>query len=227
MARSSKKFERNKLKGPAEPVPLEEAVELLLNFESAKFDETVELAVKLGIDPKNSQHVVRGAFSLPHGIGRKMRVIAFAEGDAAKDAEGAGATEVGGEDLAKKILDGWLDFDVAIAHPAMMRHVGKLGRVLGPHGKMPSPKSGTVTDNVGQAVKEFVAGKVEFRNDDSGNVHAPVGKKSFNKDQLVGNVEALLDHLRAIKPASSKGTYIQRAALSATMSPGVPLAVSN
>ena len=226
MARNSKKFERNKLKRPVEAVSVEDAVELLLNFESAKFDETVELAVKLGIDPKNSQHVVRGAFSLPHGIGREMRVIAFAEGDAAKDATSGGAVEVGGEDLAKKILDGWMDFDVAIAHPAMMRHVGKLGRVLGPHGKMPSPKSGTVTDNVGEAVKEFVAGKVEFRNDDSGNVHAPVGKKSFKKEEIVGNVQALLEHLRAIKPASAKGTYIQRAALSATMSPGVPLSVS-
>jgi large subunit ribosomal protein L1 len=226
MARKSKKFERNRIKRPEKALSVEEAVELILNFEGAKFDETVELAVKLGIDPKNSQQIVRGAISLPHGIGRTVRVIAFAEGDAAKAAKESGALEVGGEDLAKKILDGWLDFDVAIAHPAMMRHVGKLGRVLGPHGKMPSPKSGTVTDNVGEAVREFVGGKVEFRNDDGGNVHVRVGKKSFKKEQLVGNVEAFLEHLRGIKPPSAKGVYIQKANLSATMSPGVQLLIS-
>ena len=226
MSKNSKKFERNRLKRSADPVAVGDAVELLLTFEGAKFDETVELAVKLGIDPKNSQQVVRGAVSLPHGIGKKVRVIAFAEGDAAKAAEAAGAIEVGAEDLAKKIVDGWMDFDVAIAHPSMMRHVGKLGRILGPHGKMPAPKSGTVTDDVGKAVEEFVAGKVEFRTDNGGNVHAPVGKKSFNKEQLVGNVEAFLDHLRAVKPASAKGAYIQRAALASTMSPGIPLVVA-
>ena len=197
MARKSKKFERNKIKRNETPLPIAEAVELLLNFESAKFDETVELAVKLGIDPKNSQQIVRGAVSLPHGIGKTVRVIAFAEGDAAPAAVEAGAIEVGGQDLAKKILDGWMEFDVAIAHPSMMRHVGKLGRILGPHGKMPSPKSGTVTDNVAQAAGEFVAGKVEFRNDSGGNIQAPVGKKSFPSETL-----------------------------SATMSPGVPLVIS-
>ncbi len=226
MARKSKKFERNRIKRSEKALSLEEAVELILNFEGAKFDETVELAVKLGIDPKNSQQIVRGAISLPHGVGRTVRVIAFAEGDAAKAAKEFGAIDVGGEDLAKRIVDGWLDFDVAIAHPGMMRHVGKLGRILGPHGKMPSPKSGTVTNNVGEAVREFVAGKVEFRNDDGGNVHVRVGKKSFKKEQLVGNVEAFLDHLRGIKPPSAKGVYIQRANLAATMSPGVPLVIS-
>ena len=226
MARKSKKFERNKIKRNETPLPIAEAVELLLNFESAKFDETVELAVKLGIDPKNSQQIVRGAVSLPHGIGKTVRVIAFAEGDAAPAAVEAGAIEVGGQDLAKKILDGWMEFDVAIAHPSMMRHVGKLGRILGPHGKMPSPKSGTVTDNVAQAVGEFVAGKVEFRNDSGGNIHAPVGKKSFPSEKLIGNVQALLEHLVAVKPAASRGQYLQRAMLSATMSPGVPLVIS-
>ena len=226
MARKSKKFERNRIKRSEKALSLEEAVELILNFEGAKFDETVELAVKLGIDPKNSQQIVRGAVSLPHGVGRTVRVIAFAEGDAATAAKEGGAIEVGGEDLAKKIVDGWLEFDVAIAHPGMMRHVGKLGRILGPHGKMPSPKSGTVTDNVADAVREFVAGKVEFRNDDGGNVHVRVGKKSFKKEQLVGNVEAFLDHLRGIKPPSAKGVYIQKANLAATMSPGVPLVIS-
>ncbi|MCH2374474.1 MAG: 50S ribosomal protein L1 [Planctomycetes bacterium] len=227
MPNNSKKLERNRLKKQStDPVVLDEAVELLLNFEGAKFDETVELAVKLGIDPKNSQQAVRGAVSLPHGIGKKVRVIAFADGDAAKQAEAAGAIEVGAEDLAKKIVDGWMDFDVAIAHPSMMRHVGKLGRILGPHGKMPAPKSGTVTDEVGRAVEEFVAGKVEFRSDGGGNVHAPVGKKSFKKEQLVANVEAFLEHLQSVKPASAKGIYIQRAAIAATMSPGVSLVVS-
>ncbi len=227
MARKSKKFERNRIKRSENALSLEEAVELILNFEGAKFDETVELAVKLGIDPKNSQQIVRGAISLPHGVGRSVRVIAFAEGDAATAAKEGGAIDVGGEDLAKKIVDGWLEFDVAIAHPGMMRHVGKLGRILGPHGKMPSPKSGTVTDNVADAVREFVAGKVEFRNDDGGNVHVRVGKKSFKKEQLVGNVEAFLDHLRGIKPPSAKGVYIQKANLAATMSPGVPLVISS
>ncbi len=224
MARNSKKLERNKIKRPAGPLAIPDAVELVLNFEGAKFDETVELAVKLGIDPK--KQALRGAVSLPHGIGKTVRVIAFAEGDAATAATDAGAAEVGGEELAKKIMDGWLDFDVAIAHPAMMRHVGKLGRVLGPHGKMPSPKSGTVTDNVGQAVRDFVAGKIEFRADDGGNVHAPVGKKSFKRDQLVENIRAFLDHLVSIKPAAAKGVYLQKAAISATMSPGVPLVLS-
>jgi len=226
MARSSKKYRRNIEKVPAEALPIEQAVGHLKKYENAKFDESVELAVKLGIDPKNSAQIVRGAFSLPHGIGRDVRVIAFAEGDHAKEAEENGASEVGSEDLAKKILDGWMDFDVAIAHPSMMRHVGKLGRVLGPHGKMPSPKSGTVTDSVGDAVKDFKAGKVEFRNDDGGNVHAVMGKKSFESEKILENVEAFLDHLRTLKPAASKGTYIQKATLSATMSPGVPLAVS-
>ena len=227
MARPSKKFERNRIKRPDSPLPLGEAVEMLLNFESSKFDETVELAVKLGIDPKNSQQLVRGAVSLPNGIGKTIRVIAFVEGEAAAAAKDAGAIEVGSEDLAKKILDGFLDFDVAIAHPGMMRHVGKLGRVLGPHGKMPSPKSGTVTDDVAKAVQEFVAGKVEFRNDDGGNIHAPMGKKSFSKDQLVGNVQAFLSHLEAIRPASAKGNYLQRATISSTMSPGVPLVIAS
>jgi len=225
MAKVSKKYVRNHGKRPENPVSVPDAVGLLKKFEGAKFDETVELSVKLGIDPKNTSHAVRGAFSLPHGIGKEMRVVVFAEGEAAKAAKAAGASEVGAEDLAKKILDGWLDFDVAIAHPAMMRHVGKLGRVLGPQGKMPSPKSGTVTDNIGQAVKEFKAGKVEFRTDDGGNVHCALGKKSFPVDHLVDNVQAFLDHLRTFRHASVKGNYFVKATLSATMSPGIPLVV--
>jgi len=222
----SKKYQRNQTKKPATPVPVAEAVSILKKFEGAKFDETVELAVRLGIDPKNTSQTVRGAFSLPHGIGKEVRVIVFAEGEAAKAAKEAGALMVGSEDLAKKILDGWLDFDVAIAHPAMMRHVGKLGRVLGPQGKMPSPKSGTVTDNIGPAVREFKAGKVEFRSDDGGNVHSVVGRKSFPVEHLAANVEALLEHLRSLRHASVKGNFLVKASLSATMSPGVPIAVS-
>ncbi len=226
MAHASKKYVRNRAKKPANPVSVPEAVGILKKFESAKFDETVELAVKLGIDPKNTSQTVRGAFSLPHGIGKKVRVIAFAEGDAAKAAKEAGAIAVGGEDLAKRIQDGWLDFDVAVAHPGAMRYVGRLGRILGPQGKMPSPKSGTVTENVGQAVREFVAGKVEFRSDEGGNVHVVVGKKSFPPEQLVDNVQAFLDHLKTLRHPSVKGAFIVKATLSSTMSPGVPLLVS-
>ena len=155
-----------------------------------------------------------------------MKVIVFAEGDAAKAAKDSGAIEVGGEDLAKKILDGWLDFDVAVAHPGMMRHVGKLGRVLGPHGKMPSPKSGTVTDDVGRVVREFAAGKIEFRNDDTGNLHVVVGKKSFPPEKLTANINAFLDYVRSLKPPASKGVFLQKGVVSATMSPGIPVAVS-
>jgi large subunit ribosomal protein L1 len=151
-----------------------------------------------------------------------MKVIVFAEGEPAKQAKEAGAIEVGGEDLAKKILDGWLEFDVAIAHPSMMRHVGKLGRVLGPHGKMPSPKSGTVTDDIGRVSREFIAGKIEFRNDDTGNLHVVMGKKSFPAEKLIANIQAFLDHLRTLKPSSSKGNFLQKVVLSSTMSPGPP-----
>lgn len=226
MHHSSKKYVRNRGKRPAEPVSLADAVGALKKFEGAKFDETVELAIKLGIDPKNTNQTVRGSFSLPHGIGKEVRVIAFAEGDAAKAAREAGAQEVGSEDLAKKILDGWLDFDVAIAHPAMMRHVGKLGRVLGPQGKMPSPKSGTVTDNVAQAVREFRAGKVEFRSDDGGNVHVMVGKKSFSAEQLAANAQAFLDHVKTLRHSSVKGNFFLKATVSATMSPGIQVVIS-
>ena len=226
MAHASKKYLRNRAKRGEDPVAIPEAVATLKKFEGAKFDETVEVSVKLGIDPKNTNQAVRGAFSLPHGIGKEIKVIVFAEGEAAKVAKAAGAAEVGAEDLAKKILDGWLDFDVAIAHPAMMRHVGKLGRVLGPHGKMPSPKSGTVTDNIAQVVREFKAGKVEFRNDDGGNVHAAVGKKSFPVEHLVTNVTAFIDHLRTLRHPSVKGNFFVKATISATMSPGIALAVA-
>jgi large subunit ribosomal protein L1 len=226
MGKPSKRYLRSKEKIKGEgPFAVDEAVDFLKKFDGAKFDETVEIAVKLGIDVKQANQSVRGAFSLPNGIGKSIRVIAFADGALAGEAKAAGAIEAGGEELVKKILDGWLDFDVAVAHPGMMRHVGKLGRVLGPHGKMPSPKSGTVTDNISQVVKEFSAGKIEFRNDDGGNVHAVMGKKSFAKEKLVQNVNAFLDHIHSLKPPASKGVYMQKATLSTTMGPGVPLKV--
>jgi large subunit ribosomal protein L1 len=221
MPQKSKKYRRNADKVPADPVVLPEAVKSLKKFENAKFDETVEVSVKLGIDTKNTAQSVRGAFSLPHGIGREVRVIAFVEGAVAEEARKNGAMEVGGEELAKRIQDGWIDFDVAIAHPNMMRIVGRLGRVLGPHGKMPTPKSGTVTESVAQAVSEFRAGKVEFRNDDGGNVHAVVGRKSFAAEKLVENITAFLEHLQTLRPASAKGNFVQKVVISSTMSPGV------
>src|SRR5437867_5104660 len=226
MGYRSKRYRKSSEQKKPEPVPVPEAVATLKKFDNAKFDETVELSLKLGIDPKQSNQAVRGSFSLPHGIGKTVKVVVFAEGEVAQKAKGAGAIEVGGEDLAKRILDGWLDFDVAIAHPSMMRHVGKLGRVLGPHGKMPSPKSGTVTDNIAQVVREFKAGKVEFRNDDGGNVHAAVGKKSFPVEHLVTNVTAFIDHLRTLRHPSVKGNFFVKATISATMSPGIALAVA-
>ena len=226
MGYRSKRYRSSAEKKRPEPVPVSEAVAILKKFDNAKFDETVELSIKLGIDPKQSNQAVRGSFSLPHGIGKTVKVVVFAEGEAAQKARAAGAIEVGGEDLAKKILDGWMDFDVAIAHPSMMRHVGKLGRVLGPHGKMPSPKSGTVTDEIERVVREFVAGKIEFRNDDTGNLHVAMGKQSFPGEKLAANVNAFLDYVRTLKPPPSKGLFLQKVYLSSTMNPSVPIAVS-
>jgi large subunit ribosomal protein L1 len=206
--------------------PLGEALEVLSRFPKAKFDETVELVVRLGIDPKKSDQVVRGSVALPKGIGRSRSVVVFAEGDHARAAEAAGADVVGSEDLAKRISEGWTDFDVCIAHPSMMRHVGKLGKVLGPQGKMPSPKTGTVTENIGAAVGEFKAGKIEFRADAGGNVHVPIGKRSFATTDLEANISAFLDHLRAMRPASVKGAFLRKVCVSATMSPGLVLDVA-
>ena len=204
---------------------LAEAVDLLCRMKSAKFDETVELALKLDIDPKQADQLVRGSFSLPKGTGKDVRVIAFCSGQMTEDATAAGATEAGGEELVKKIQDGWLAFDVAIAHPSMMRFVGRLGRILGPQGKMPSPKSGTVTPDVAAAVAEFRAGKIEYRNDNLGNVNVPVGKVSFGQAELIENIDSFIQHILAVRPAAVKGIYLSRAAVSLTMSPGVRLAV--
>jgi large subunit ribosomal protein L1 len=203
---------------------LNEAVQVLKSSRKVKFDESVELSIKLGIDPKKSDQNVRGAVVLPHGTGKSARVIVFAEGPAADEATEAGALEVGGEALAKKVMDGWFDFDVAIATPASMRFVGKLGRTLGPKGLMPSPKAGTVTDKVGPAVKEYQAGKVEFRSDDGGSVRAAIAKLSFDVEKIVENIKAFREHLEGLKPSSAKGTFIRKIDISTTMGPGLSIA---
>ncbi len=203
-----------------------EAVEALLGLESgAKFDEAVEIALKLGIDTKQADQMVRGSFALPHGTGKTQRVIAFCEGATADEAKAAGAVEAGGEELVQKIQDGWMEFDLAIAHPSLMRVVARLGRVLGPQGKMPSPKNGTVTPEVVTAVSEFQGGRIEYRADEFGGIHVPAGRASWDADRLAENIQAFLDHLQSVRPATVKGIYIQRAALSTTMGPGLRLAV--
>ena len=202
---------------------LDQAIDLLAKLPKRNFDETVEVHIRLGIEPKRSDQMVRGSVSLPHGIGKELRVIAFAEGDRADAAREAGAIEVGAADLAQKISGGWMDFDVAVASPDMMRHVGRLGKVLGPQGKMPSPKAGTVTQDVALAVSEFRAGKIEFRNDDGGNVHAPMGKRSFSKEQLSDNVRAFIDFVNTLRPTAAKGAFFRTATLTATHAPGIPV----
>jgi large subunit ribosomal protein L1 len=219
--RSKRYRENEKLLGEKRQMPLAEAVSTLKKTKAPKFDETVDIAVRLGIDIKKSDQVVRGAISLPHGVGKTARVICFAKGDKVEVAKTAGAIEVGGEELAKKITDGWTEFDVVVASPDMMGIVGRLGKVLGPQGKMPSPKNGTVTPDIAGAVKEFKAGKVQVRADAAGIVHAPVAKRSFADQKIVENVEAILNFIRSQKPAASKGVYIQSVALSTTMGPGV------
>lgn len=202
-------------------VSVEEAVAVLKNFPARKFDQTVEIHVRLGIDSAQADQIVRGSLVLPHGIGRAQRVVVFAKGDLANAAKEAGADEVGQDDLAKKIREGWTDFDVCIAAPDMMGLVGPLGRVLGPRGLMPSPRAGTVTPDVAKAVKEYKAGKVEFRNDKGGNVHAVVGKLSFDPNKLVDNVRAFLEYLNTLKPNTVRGTYVKSVAICGTMTPSV------
>lgn len=203
-----------------------EAVDVLTKFPKPKFDETVTVCLRLGIDAKQSDQVVRGSISLPHGIGKELKVVVFAEGAKAEEARSAGAVEVGSGDLAEKVNGGWTDFDVAIATPDMMRHVGKLGKVLGPQGKMPSPKAGTVTMDVAAAVREFKAGKIEFRNDAGGNLAAPMGKRSFSKDKLVQNITAFIEHVRAMKPPTAKGHFLLKGTVASTHSPGIPVNVA-
>lgn len=201
--------------------PLDEAVGVVKSFQDAKFDQSVEVHMQLGIDPKQADQIVRGSVSLPHGIGATKRVIAFCPPDRVDACKTAGAVEAGGEELVAKIEGGWMEFDVAVATPDMMRVISKLGRVLGPRGLMPSPKAGTVNPDVEQAVQEYAAGKVEFRNDAGGNVHAIIGKKSFDPNALKENAAFFIDTIQKMKPASSKGHYIRKVSLTATMSPGV------
>lgn len=223
MPKQSKRFAALSKKSPvgADPVPLEKAVALIKQFNNTKFDQTVEIAMRLGVDAKQADQIVRGSIVLPHGIGKSLRVIVFARGDMIEQAKAAGADEVGGEDLAKKIKDGWTEFDACIAAPDMMGIVGPLGRVLGPRGLMPSPRAGTVTPEIGKTVREYKAGKVEFRNDAGGIVHAVVGKLSFDAAKLSENIQAFIGHITHLKPPAVKGHYIKGVSISATMSPGI------
>jgi large subunit ribosomal protein L1 len=225
MAKQSKRMTALAKKVPGKtPLPLGQAVSILKSFNTTKFDQSVEIAIRLGVDTDQADQLVRGSIVLPNGIGKKLRVIVFAKGDKVDEAQQAGADEVGGPELAEKIKGGWTDFDVCIAAPDMMGVVGPLGKVLGPRGLMPSPRAGTVTPDVGKTVREYKAGKVEFRTDKGGNIHAVVGKLSFDEKQLAENVQAFINHVLSLKPATVRGQYIKSVALSATMSPSVRVA---
>ena len=225
MGKRSKRMKALAEKAPGKTLlPLAEAVALLKTFDNAKFDQSVEIALRLGVDPKQADQIVRGSIVLPNGIGRSLRVVVFAKGDKVAEALEAGADEVGGPELAEKIKGGWTDFDVCIAAPDLMGVVGPLGRVLGPRGLMPSPRAGTVTPDVAKTVREYKAGKVEFRNDGGGNVHAVVGKLSFDAPKLVENIEAFIRYVTSLKPAAVRGQYLRGIAISATMTPSVRVA---
>lgn len=206
--------------------PLEDSLRLVKETARAKFDETVELAVRLGVDPRQADQNVRGTVTLPHGMGKAVRVLAFAKGDKEKEAQEAGADFVGADDLIKKISDGWFDFDKAVATPDMMGAVGRIGKVLGPRGLMPNPRTGTVTMDIGKAVKEIKAGKLDYRVDKAGIVHVPVGKASFGAEQLIDNAKAVLLSILRAKPASAKGNYVRGVTISTTMGPGIKLDLS-
>jgi large subunit ribosomal protein L1 len=207
----------------ARPYKLEEAAELLRKAHFVKFDETVELVLNLGVDPKQSDQMVRGTVVLPHGLGKSKRVVVIASGEKVREAQEAGADFVGGDDIVQKITEGWTDYEAVIATPDMMKSAGKLGKVLGPRGMMPNPKTGTVTFEVARAVKEIKAGKVEFRLDKTGIIHSPVGKISFTAQALAGNAHALLAAIQNAKPAAAKGKYIKKITLTSTMGPGIPI----
>ncbi len=222
MVKLSKRMKTLQEKTPAEtPLPLDEAVKILKQFNNLKFDQTVEIAIRLGIDPKQADQLVRGSLVLPHGIGRTLRVVVFAKGDKADEAKAAGADEVGGPELAEKIKGGWTDFDVCIAAPDMMGIVGPLGRVLGPRGLMPSPRAGTVTPDVTRTVKEYKSGKVEFRNDAGGIIHAVVGKISFDAPNLTDNIRTFINYVNSLKPNAVRGQYVRSIVIKSTMSPSV------
>lgn len=211
------KVDRDRMYSPRE------AIKILKDLPAAKFDESVELAIRLGIDPRKQDQQVRGALSLPKGTGKTMRVAVFAKGEKATQAKEAGADVIGDEDLATRIQGGWMDFDAVVASPDMMPTVGKLGRVLGPRGLMPNPKSGTVTDDVAKAVADIKGGQVEYRTDKAGNVHVIIGKKSFEEGDLVENYAAVVDELYRVKPSSAKGRYVKTVTLSSTMGPGIKI----
>lgn len=221
MKRMTKQFKMAKEKVPETLLKLEDAIPLVQQVKFAKFDETVEMALRLGVNPKHADQMVRGTVVLPHGLGRSKRVLAIAVGEKQKEAEESGADIVGGEEIVEKIQAGWIDFEAVVATPDMMRSVGKLGKVLGPRGLMPNPKTGTVTVEIGKAVKEIKAGKVEFRVDKTGIIHAPIGKVSFPKQNLIDNAQAILSSVMKAKPAAAKGKYLRSLTVSSTMGPGV------
>ena len=221
MKRMTKQFKMAKEQVPETLLKLEDAIPLVQQVKFAKFDETVEMALRLGVNPKHADQMVRGTVVLPHGLGRSKRVLAIAVGEKQKEAEESGADIVGGEEIVEKIQAGWIDFEAVVATPDMMRSVGKLGKVLGPRGLMPNPKTGTVTVEIGKAVKEIKAGKVEFRVDKTGIIHAPIGKVSFPKQNLIDNAQAIVSSVMKAKPAAAKGKYLRSLTVSSTMGPGV------
>ncbi len=223
MAKHGKKFTAAAAQVGVKQYSIEDAIPLLQRVKYAKFDETVEVAMRLGVDPKHADQMVRGTVVLPHGLGKSKRVLAIAGADKQKEAQDAGADFVGGDDVVEKILGGWVDFDAVVATPDMMRAVGRLGKVLGPRGLMPNPKTGTVTPNVAQAIKEIKAGKVEFRVDKTGIIHAPLGKTSFPAKNLIDNAHALVESVVKAKPAAAKGKYLKSVTVSSTMGPGVAI----
>jgi large subunit ribosomal protein L1 len=223
MARHGKNFTAAAAQVEERTYSIEEAIPLLQKVKFAKFDETIELTLRLGVDPKHADQMVRGTVVLPHGLGKSKTVLVIAGADKQKEASDAGADHVGGDEIVEKILGGWMDFDAVVATPDMMRGVGRLGKVLGPRGLMPNPKTGTVTPNVTQAIKEIKAGKVEFRVDKTGIVHAPVGKMSFAAQNLVENTHALVSSVIKAKPAAAKGRYLKSVTMSSTMGPGVAI----
>ena len=227
MRTRGRKYQAARQQVPVRPHSIEDAVPLIQKVKYTKFDETVELSVRLGVDPKHSDQMVRGTVVLPHGLGKSKRVLVIAGADKQREATEAGADQVGGDEVVDRILGGWQDFDAVVATPDMMRSVGKLGKVLGPRGLMPNPKTGTVTPNVAQAVKEIKAGKVEFRVDKAGVVHAPVGKISFEAARLIANAHALMESIVKAKPAAAKGKYLKSVTMSSTMGPGVMIDTSH
>ena len=226
MAKQSKRFREAQAQVEAGKFyTVDEAVALVKKTATAKFDETIEFHIRLGVDPKYADQQVRGAMVLPHGIGKTKRVLVFAVGEKAQEAQAAGADFVGSDDLVAKIQGGWFDFDVAVATPDMMRIIGRLGKLLGPRGLMPNPKLGTVTPDIAKAIGEQKAGKIEYRTDKQGNIHCPIGKKSFDDDKLKENYQALLDTIVRAKPAAAKGQYVKSINLAASMGPGVPVQI--